>query len=324
MSREDWPSREQMNPAPSPADVTLAAAYILQFLREEGDSNLHNRWRRFKQWVWAKQGIQGYTKPDLRPWEEQRKMARWEIAAAEAMQRLIAAGSVVKASDSQEAVGTVRITMRDQRGSNSTSFDEFKVVVPGQFRLSSRAAREPDREFIYDPDLYLARIEIEGAHPRVRRAIHEAVEAFRLEVYLAAATMLGSASEGAWLQLFEAFGEWAEAHGRKAPSVDPDKLAKPVLNAEATFNRIPEFQERRKNARLGSLTIKGLVLHYDHLREVRNFAAHFDTSERFDLTLPAVAVLLLKSANYFSTIYRLRAALSSSRPSQINPPEPAS
>jgi len=125
--------------------------------------------------------------------------------------------------------------------------------------------------------------------------------------------MLGSASEGAWLELFASVNRWNEREGRPRLSVDFDNLASKVLNAQNTVYGFPGFKAIAQEADIPLTTFKGLVAEYDYLREFRNFAAHFDTTENFDLSYPVVAGLFMRCTDYFSRIYRLKRAIDGAR-----------
>ena len=108
--------------------------------------------------------------------------------------------------------------------------------------------------------------------------------------------MIGSASEGAWLEFFNAFADWAKTSGARAPLVDKWTVADHVAKLVPQYKGTAGFAMVMKTADVSEQELKALVQHYDYLRDVRNYAAHFDTTDRFELTYSGVGIMLLEAA----------------------------
>ena len=230
---------------------------------------------------------------------------RWATAIGEALNDLYHAGLTQPRKVASPFL--IQSYVPDTRGGNFKYFDEREVH--GEWILTTRGVTEPDRDFLFDADLYLQRAGLSAAHRRIQTSVTEAVTAYRQELYLASATMVGSASEGAWLEFFEAFGRWADKAGANRPAVDGDNLVPHVMKVVSQYKGYAGFDAIMVTADVSGHELTTLVQRYDYLRDIRNYAAHFDTTERFDLTYGGVGVLLLDAARYFAALYRLIGAL---------------
>ncbi|HEV8381170.1 MAG TPA: hypothetical protein VGQ29_06280 [Gemmatimonadales bacterium] len=232
---------------------------------------------------------------------------RWAAATVEALNELYHAG-LIQPRRLQAFLIQSHVPYKAERSEGSFSYFAERDTYT-EWLLTRRAVEAPDRDFLFDPDMYLERAGLSAAHKRIQTSAEQAVTAYRQELYLAAATMIGSASEGAWLEFFEAFGTWAVKTGAKAPAVDQFNLAQHVQKMVPQHKGTAGFDAIMDTAGVGDHELKTIVQHYDYLRDVRNYAAHFDPTDRFDLTYAGVGILLLEAARYFATLYKLTAAL---------------
>lgn len=232
------------------------------------------------------------------------------LAAAEAVLQLLASGVLLPRSERIQRVWATTPLVHSQTGQPLDASAIFgEIPVPAELRLTARAREDSDYATLFHPDVYLGRLGISNAHRRVRQSIGEAVRSLRQDAYLAAATMLGSASEGAWLELFASFNAWSAKKGAPKAPVTGDNLAGKVLTSATAVFGDQEFKRLAAERGISGTVWKGLVAEYDYLREFRNFAVHFDTTDDFDLSYPVVSGLFIRCTDYFSRIYALKDAL---------------
>lgn len=127
----------------------------------------------------------------------------WSLAAKEAIWSLIHSDYLIPMAGLHEPTPSIGWTTVIP-GSGGTScgwtFEELTIPVPNRVRRSPSSIGSNDR-FLAEPDLYLHTLGIPNMHAEVASAFREAVKCFRHELFTAALTMLGKASEGAWLEL---------------------------------------------------------------------------------------------------------------------------
>lgn len=308
----DKPSRSELDPTPSPADIARAKAIVVGRLRERTETGLQDaRWREIREAVWEAEGLgpaPHRSKDEAR--EDRIERVKLKIATAEAVHGLLANGVLVPTDSPPGNPIKARVPYKTPRRSGAEDFPGT-VATPPNVRLSLTASVEKEQAFLFDPDLYFLRTDLTGAHRRVKRSIREAVTAFRKELYLASAVMLGSASEGAWLEFFAAFNKWAEANGAGTVDVNEYNLAETVIDSWNSLSARGRFKQLASDAGVSRVQYKALVVEYDYLREVRNFSAHFEPGDKFDLGYSSVSSLLMRSSEYFRNLYRMKQALAS-------------
>jgi len=303
--------KKKLDPTPTLQDVRMAKPVVMEVLRAAHPEPL--QFRNIVEQVvprCAGQPFRGLPPDYNRETPEVVSIhVRWAAAVGEALNDLYHAGLIVPR---KQSTFLLQSYVPKRMGSQPDTFTYFtEREIYDHWRLTTQGTQEPDRDFVFEPDLYLQRAGLSSAHKRIQVSAEQAVTAYRQELYLAAATMLGSASEGAWLEFFDAFSAWAKKTGAKVPSVDkwhvPEHVLKLVTHHKATrgFDAIMDATGVKDHE------LKALVQQYDYLRDVRNYAAHFDPTERFDLTYAGVGILLLEAARYFATLYKLTGALRS-------------
>lgn len=122
------------------------------------------------------------------------------------------------------------------------AFPEFQGLSPILMRLTPKgeaAATESD----FNPDFPPRYIErLKGRVPRlstvVETYVREALATYETEAYLATTVMLGVASEGAMLEMAEAFAEWLDAKGQ-------GKLKEMTVGARENYSTILEEVGKR-------------------------------------------------------------------------------
>lgn len=289
------------DPRPTAAQVSTAAARFLAFgeIAERDGENIG-----FSSVMETLFHAESIPWPPSEEWGDTETIgaAAWFLAAAEAALLLVGGGSLVP-------IGTARVTVQvlDNGGPRGTSREHgrYSVSVPASYRLSARLRESSSAtERHYYPDLYLEASSLRSAHPRVRRAAHEAVQSFRSGHYLASAVMLGSAVEGGWLELIDSWNG-----NRHSSRIDPERgLAAACMKVIERIVAAPE-KDLRDRAGVNITECRGLIPFADHLRDYRNFAAHFDTRDTFDLSHHSLSALLSRSAAHFERLYRLTDAL---------------
>ena len=167
-----------------------------------------------------------------------------------------------------ESLRSVPFARRGSSGSVQLS----DVAVPEPrgraYRLDRRLLDFPQQAHVIDPDLLLEGIELPA---RVSRVAREASVAFRRELPLAAANLLGAVVEGAWM---------AAAH-RLAPSVEP--VARAI--AREPFPTVADVQRRAVEAIRHSQprSAEDLATVAALIRDIRNYAIHADRTHDPDL-----------------------------------------
>lgn len=157
------------------------------------------------------------------------------------------------------------------------------------YRLAPRLVAQAP-EWLFDPDLFTADLEGLRLERRALRCIAESLAAYRQGSYLASASLLGAASEGAW---YAAGEQLRDLDGRLASALDGEDTVK-------VMNRVGEVL--RQHSRLGTV-IDELVAQAALLRQLRNYGVHprsgeTDHLERY-FTDSATALLLIEGYSYF-------------------------
>lgn len=106
-------------------------------------------------------------------------------------------------------------------------------LLSGEYRWSIiDGAERGARLELYDADLFMRKAELDVFDERVRRCIEEGLACYRDDLFLAAANMLGAASEAAWHQLAEKM---------VAAGVGGPKLSGEVQQVSPGIARIQQF-----------------------------------------------------------------------------------
>jgi hypothetical protein len=216
---------------------------------------------------------------------------RAEAASREALGELTAAGLIVPVGPSAAAQDTDPRVGYEVPGLNSsfTYRSPRPHPIAEVVRLPHRLVSQPVGRL--DPDLFCADLEVLKLDTRTIRCIREALDSYRRELYLACASLLGAASEGAWY-----------ASGEKLRHLDPkidlllDSDSTAALQAAVTgVLRVRLPKELRWESDY-------LSTHAELLRALRNYGVHPRASQSADLehmlNEEACGLLILNTHRY--------------------------
>lgn len=167
--------------------------------------------------------------------------------------------------------------------------DGVKGISDGRFDPTGMAFvlvhRYRDREsWFLDFDLFVADLSNLGLDPRTIRSLEECLAAYRRGLYLASASLLGAAVEGAWYAVGE---ELRDRDAGLARALDS-----PTNTAQV---------QRRVADRLGTAK-QDLLAHAAFMRDLRNYGVHPRATETEELerffTEEACAYLIMTSYHH--------------------------
>ena len=298
---------------PSPTDIRRATRAVLSAL-EGGHSLFTGALVRV---VCAAAGISADQKPEVR-FTEQPAVAgvrddepgllgvRWRWAALEAIAELAAQGQLVPSAGSPQAqdrrhhLGVPdRISISHPRGGEGIPIEAWPPTVGEAYRLSLGARRG---SWYSEPTLFADGLESLALDDRGRRALEEALRAYRRGLYLAAASLLGVVSESAW---YSAARRTQPHSNELAAAIDADRTAEMqrLLSEHFRANKIRGTAELHAQASL--------------LRELRNYGVHpageiEDDLERW-FEEETVGLLLLQTRHYLLELAQAVETLSHQR-----------
>ena len=238
----------------------------------------------------------------------------WVLAGREAVWELISANLLVPTNHQLDE--SVKLPgWATAHGSVQAPVKEIYFPVPLHV-TQPYSFRKQAPQVMSDPDLFLHTLDIEGLHPDVEDALREAVRCFRHELYLACLTMLGKASEGAWIEL-----------GLKLAEVDQSKISQrlkeymesPVDSITRKINKIHQFYcDKGLCGRIHSLSgirpheLQNTQVWSDCVRLSRN-SIHYGNNPPMPNNYEKTAALLVGSVQHLRPLYRIMSAVDSSR-----------
>jgi hypothetical protein len=230
---------------------------------------------------------------------------RLALAATEAVLDLAAQGAVIEVARAPDhgtghpLVSSDDIVVSYQLGGYGAGiyYSTWLPTLAPAYRLAPRLSGEPPG-WLVDPDLFTADLEQLDLDDRTRRCIAESLAAYRQGLFLASASLLGAASEGAW-----------HAAGQRLRTLD-GQLAKALDNdSPATKVQARVAEVLRQHSALRA-TVEDLHAQAALLRQLRNYGVHPRAAEAGHLeryfTDSGTAVLLMQTHTYLS---RLAAAV---------------
>jgi hypothetical protein len=240
----------------------------------------------------------------------------WRLAAIEALWALIHSGLIFSMAGAREHEISVEWTTvtPGSGGGNSAGFrlSETALPVPDRVKRAPSFAQRKT-QFLAEPDLYLHTFAVDNMHPQVSESFAEAVRCFRAELYTASLTMLGRASEGAWLELGEALLRLVPATEQKRYSKQRDALEDPMLGTMKKVGAVITMYEHQE---LFDHVAKQSATRVQELREVANWSdtvrdsrntIHFRVDAAVPNTYEKLGVLLLGAVPNVRTLYRVKA-----------------
>lgn len=171
----------------------------------------------------------------------------------------------------------------------------FQVQLPLP-RIDVHAYRLPHRllgreTWWLDADLFLDPLTDLALLSQTRRSLEEALSAYRRGLFLAALSLLGATSEGAWYAIAEGTGP----SGKLRQALDSGQTSEVIRLTAERLRAVP---------RLGS-QVDGLVAHAELLRDLRNFGIHPSSNDHHldrYFTEEEAGTLFLGSWNYFKKL----------------------
>ena len=249
------------------------------------------------------------------PWEQQAETYKWVAAARLALAELqgeaLALPMATLSPERNMNIGGWTGVAGSSRSTWSERFEEFDVLLAQSYRAAPKALSLEGNGFVlHDPDLYLQRIDAAAMHTRVSMTLRQAVGCYRSSLYVGAAVLLGSASEGAWIELAQATSDRLDSDAPKLKKMlegDISQLAEiqKLTDSAIRSNCGDELKEASMNkGRWQTVVDAGGVY-----RRYRNYAIHFSEDEVEVLDYGSVGLLLLNATAYFNDLYRLKDAL---------------
>jgi len=301
--------------------VTFAKAYILQHFNEETP-------RMIQEFLKAMEA----TMPDeiiIHPNVDTDGMVKntaksisWTLACCEAIWQLIHANLLIPAtSGSHRPNPPLKWTTILPNGPRSGEFSNWNLEylffsVPGRV-LRPHSLSSQTYQPLSDPDLFLHTLDIHGLHDEVEKSLREAVHCFRHELYLACLTMLGRASEGAWIELGLKLVDTVPQESQvKAQSVKEKledsfvSISKKIMETLKLYEHKDIFAKIYKESGVNLQDLRNAVIWSDSVRESRN-SIHYGVEPSMPNTYEKVAALLISAVPHLRLIYRIIQATNS-------------
>lgn len=195
------------------------------------------------------------------------------------------------------------------QGIFALSSSPFIVWIPDKIMFPPSRIYGNEKQPLSDPDLYLHEIDIPNIDIEVKESLIEAVNCFRHELYMACLTMLGRASEGAWIELGRSLAKISSKNnGEKLE----EKLSDPYLGVGKKILEIIKFYthhdlrekiEKKSNVRLSDLEHTS---HWaDLVRDSRN-SVHYGVKPEMSNSYEKVAALLIGAVPHLKLLYKIK------------------
>ncbi len=195
------------------------------------------------------------------------------------------------------------------QGSFALYSSPFLVLVPEKIMFPPSRIYENEKQPLSDPDLYLHEIDIPNIDTEVKESLIEAVNCFRHELYMACLTMLGRASEGAWIELGCALAKISpKNNGGKLEEIFTDSylgIGKKIIEVVKLYE-CPDLQKQiqeKSGVRLSEL--KQTSLWSDVVRDSRN-SIHYGAEPKMSNSYEKVAALLIGAVPHLKLLYKIK------------------
>lgn len=196
--------------------------------------------------------------------------------------------------------------------SSGWTFDDLGYDLP-RVLWKTPSHRTEKTEILTDPDIYLSKVNIPNANEEVIEAIDDAILCFKHGLYRAAVTMLGKASEGAWVEMGCSIAKASSQESERKQRII-QKLLDDSVSVPAKVKQVFELYKNRdlcgyivKETEILPSSIENIVIWSNVLREARN-AIHFGVRPTIPNSYEKVSVLLIDGAKNFSLMYRIKDA----------------
>jgi hypothetical protein len=293
---------------PSAYDVVIASEVILELLRTTGYQGTRGLFEPVEQRMASEpvpevvRDIEGVTEADVRK-------VRAAATTMTALAELEATGAILPAGSPPYEHAGWRVPY--SKGGLSTAYNVdgmFTHRVAAAYRPRLRDVRSP---LIDSPGVFLAHLP-PSMGAKVRRALEEAVRAYRDGLYFGTAVLVGVASEAAWGQLARTVQRATDNPQLKTLLDDP------LASANAIQQKTMELIRSRKPR---GVEYEALVPVERSYRDLRNYAVHRpdETFEETRVARPVVGLMLENTVDYFRRLYELNDILSSDRSEKPKP-----
>ena len=240
----------------------------------------------------------------------------WTLAGCEAIWGLISSGLLIPASsDLQSLMPHVSWMTGTERSGNigGLNLDHLFLRVPNSILLPPSVSKG-ERQTLTDPDLYLHSLEIPDIDKEVEDSLRESVRCFKHELFLACLTMLGRASEGAWIELGLRLCTITPPTAPRNVNKTKEKLEDPfvgvgkkILETVKLYQRVDIFDNIHKMSGVKPQDLNNAVVWADAVRESRN-SVHYGVEPSMPNTYEKIAALLIGGVPHLRLLYRIRAA----------------
>ena len=238
----------------------------------------------------------------------------WRAAASEAIWQLIHENYLIPTTSDMcnDSLSLEWTTIYQRSGGMSSgwSFTEFFIRVLTRLRRPlSHNSDSP--EYLVSPDLYLHNLDIINVHPEVADSLQEAVKCFRNELFTSSITMLGRASEGAWIELGSALFSILTPDELKQVTKQKNNFYNPAFGVGKKIDIVISLYERQD---LFSNIAKKIGVSLEDLRQAANWSTtlqegrniiHFGNTPVLPTTYEKVAVFLLGAVPHLRVVYKI-------------------
>ena len=241
-----------------------------------------------------------------------------QVAGVEAIWRLVHRDQLIAAGTLQNL--RTNVGWEAESHGSGWVFQQYEIPYPTEV---IRAPSQSACEVLCNHDLYIREVGIPGLSEEVERSLREAVQCFASELYTACAAMLGSASEGAWMEFgYSLAGYLSLSDGGALGDALRKRLEDPYASTAKKVSTILEhYGDGTHCGRLwekSNVTRKGLqhiLIWSDVVRDSRN-SIHYGVDPRTPNTREKLAALLLGAIPFFRTLYTVAASIEPPTPSQ--------
>lgn len=232
----------------------------------------------------------------------------WHLAFHEGLWALIRAGLLLVSDPSNEILKPHVNIFEGHPGSggyrSGMSFGNFDIWLP---RGVKKSRIDDSAQSISDPGLYLANLNIPRLHDDAEEALDEAVRCFRQELFLAAAVMLGRASEIVWSELGVSLSRVDIVNPKK---VDSNQTLVNRIRAIVKGLEAETAKDLLKKCAVGLGDVRDAEAWAHAVRDARNYI-HHGVDPAVENAYEKVAVLLLAAVPNVRSLWRIKTATDS-------------
>lgn len=232
-----------------------------------------------------------------------------ELAVAQAVAELAGQGRVMARAAWQGKhpnLGYTTVLGGSGGQTGGLDLEELSYAAPDHL-IVSPVADSPAGSF--DPDVFVLESDLDAADPGVREALADALACLAFDLYRPASAMLGSAVEGAWIELGIALAEASTAGSFDAPGFidemkgDQPGIARKMTDVLALYES-PSLASARKGSGVSPAQLRAVYVWSDLVREARN-AIHFNNPGTLANSFDKVATLLLGAQKNLPLVYAI-------------------